>query len=390
MRRLGFFGLRQAPVGLALLLALAGCQRPPASPASAESGHASAQAGGAASAPLALQLAALDVARATHVIEKPTAPFTGTLQSLTSTSVQAQGSGQIRDITVRVGDAVRRGQVLARVNDQDNQARLLQAQANVAGVQAQLALAQNNLRRYQTLFAQGFAARVEVERAQVEVTTQQENLRAQQAQVSIARKGVQDTVITAPISGRVVQRQVGNGQSVQPGQTLFELMDPQDLEVSGTLAGDGQLTPQLGQLLRFVVQGQNGQTHSARLTRLSPQADPLSRSQTFFARVEPPVGTLQPGQFVRGTLQGSQPIDGVGIPAAALKNPDQPWVWVVRNQKLVRQPVEVIDHDRLNDRVLVRGVADGELVVVIELSPEAAGRPVQLATAPAVTPTAGG
>lgn len=338
----------------------------------------------------ALQLTDLDVALAEAVQIRPTALFTGTLQSLSSTTVQAQSSGQIRDVVVRVGTPVQQGQVLARINDQDSQARLLQAQANESGIQAQLTLAQNNLRRYEALFAKGFASRLELERAQAEATAQQQNLRAQQAMARIARKAVEDTVVRAPLSGWVTQRQVNSGQMVQMGQTLFEVMNPNDLEVAGTLSGNADLPLQSGQTLSFEVEGLSSQTFSAVLTRLNPATDRLSRSQTFFAQVQTPNMALRPGQFVRGTVAGSGVVQGVAIPAVALKRGDQPYVWVVRQQKLVRQPVRVVQQDPLNNRVLIDGVAAGEPVIRIELSPEAAGRSVVLPAPQPRTAAVGG
>lgn len=357
---------------LPMTFGLQGCERAPA-PSKTETPHHQTAA---------LQLTGMDVAIAEAVNTRPTALFTGTLQSLSSTTVQAQSSGQIRDVVVRVGTPVQQGEVLARINDQDSQARLLQAQANESSIQAQLTLAQNNLRRYEALFAKGFASRVELERAHAEATAQQQNLRAQQAMSQIARKAVADAVVRAPLTGWVTQRQINSGQMVQMGQTLFELMNPNDLEVAGTLSGNADLQLQAGQTLSFEVEGLPNQKFSAVLSRLNPATDRLSRTQTFFAQVQTPNVALRPGQFVRGTLAGSGVVHGVAIPAVALKNPDQPYVWVVRQRKLIRQPVQVIQQDSLNNRVLVKGLAVGEPVIRIELSPEAAGRAVVLPAQP--------
>ena len=101
-------------------------------------------------------------------------------------------------VTANVGQKVQKGQVLVRLNNQDNAARLAQAQANLASAQAQAELARNLMNRKQRLLNQGFIARVEFEQSQVDYKGQLESVRAQQANVDIAKKLIETVLLLAP------------------------------------------------------------------------------------------------------------------------------------------------------------------------------------------------
>ncbi|MCV9925985.1 efflux RND transporter periplasmic adaptor subunit, partial [Acinetobacter baumannii] len=135
---------------------------------------------------------------------------------------------------------VQKGQVLVRLNNQDNAARLAQAQANLASTQAQANLAKSMVQRKNRLLDQGFISKVEYEQSLVDYQAQLENVRAQQANVDIAEKADRDGTILSPISGVITQRQVEPGQTVSAGQTLFEIIDPSRLEIQAKIPSDLQ------------------------------------------------------------------------------------------------------------------------------------------------------
>ena len=147
--------------------------------------------------------------------------FTGTIRAVNQSSIQAQVSATATSVNAQVGQTVSKGQVLVRLNNQDNAARLAQARANLASTQAQANQAHNMMQRKKRLLDQGFISKVEYEKSQVDYQAQLENVRAQQANVDIAQKADRDGTMTSPISGVITQRQVEPGQTVAIGQTLL-------------------------------------------------------------------------------------------------------------------------------------------------------------------------
>ncbi|MBV7619333.1 biotin/lipoyl-binding protein, partial [Escherichia coli] len=110
-------------------------------------------------------------------------------------SIQAQVTATASAVNAQVGQRVSKGQVLVRLNNQDNAARLAQARANLASTQAQANQARVMMERKRRLLNQGFISKVEYEQSQVDYRAQLENVRAQQANVDIAEKADRDGTI---------------------------------------------------------------------------------------------------------------------------------------------------------------------------------------------------
>ncbi len=227
--------------------------------------------------------------------------FTGTIRAVQQSSIQAQVSATATAVTANVGQKVQKGQVLVRLNNQDNAARLAQAQANLASAQAQAELARNLMNRKQRLLNQGFIARVEFEQSQVDYKGQLESVRAQQANVDIAKKADRDGIITSPISGVITKRQVEPGQTVSVGQTLFEIVNPDQLEIQAKLPIEQQSALKVGSSIQYQIQGNSKQLHAI-LTRISPVADQDSRQIEFFASPKEAIDSLSIGAFINGII----------------------------------------------------------------------------------------
>ncbi len=136
------------------------------------------------------------------------------------------------------------------------------------------------MNRKQRLLNQGFIARVEFEQSQVDYKGQLESVRAQQANVDIAKKADRDGIITSPISGVITKRQVEPGQTVSIGQTLFEIVNPDQLEIQAKLPIEQQSALKVGSSIQYQIQGNSKQLHAI-LTRVSPVADQDSRQIEF-------------------------------------------------------------------------------------------------------------
>ena len=181
--------------------------------------------------------------------------FTGTIRAVNQSSIQAQVTATATSVNAQVGQRVQKGQVLVRLNNQDNAARLAQAQANRASAQAQANQARLMMERKQRLLNQGFISKAEFEQSRVDYQTQLENVRAQQANVDIAQKADRDGIISSPISGVITQRQVEPGQTVAPGQTIFEIVDPDQLEIQAKVPSDMQADLKTDSKIEYRIQG---------------------------------------------------------------------------------------------------------------------------------------
>lgn len=294
--------------------------------------------------------------------------FSGTLRALKQSSVQAQVTATATQVQANVGQQVRQGQVLVVLNNQDNAARLAQAQANLAATQAQANQAQLMMQRKKRLLDQGFIAKVEYEQSVVDYQAQQENVAAQRAQVNIAQKANQDGVIKSPMSGVITKRQVEPGQTVAAGQTLFEMIDPDRLELHAQVPVEQQAALTVGNALGYRVQG-HPSVFTAKISRVAPLADLSSRQIEFFALPEQHMPSLSIGAFIEGDIIASQGVAGQLIPLDVIRNMDsQPYVWVVRNQKLNKVALTLLNSQPSLNQAVVLGLSNNDRISRINFS----------------------
>ena len=294
--------------------------------------------------------------------------FTGTIRAVHQSSIQAQVTATATNVNAEVGQRVVKGQVLVHLNNQDNAARLAQAQANLASTQAQANQARLMMERKNRLLDQGFISKVEYEQSRVDYQAQMENVRAQQANVDIARKANLDGTIYSPISGIITQREVEPGQTVAAGQTLFEIVNPDQLEIQAKLPSDLQAALKIGQRIEYTIQG-NPDPLTAAVSRISPIADQSSRQIEFFAQLNETITSLSIGSFVEGHLLSSQHIRGQQIPLDTIQSPkEKPYVWVIRQNKIAKVPVQILNQNYSNNTAIVQGLQNTDLVSRIKFN----------------------
>ncbi|WP_313660467.1 efflux RND transporter periplasmic adaptor subunit [Acinetobacter variabilis] len=294
--------------------------------------------------------------------------FTGTIRAVNQSSIQAQVSATATSVNAQVGDNVAKGQVLVRLNNQDNAARLAQARANLASTQAQANQARNIMQRKKRLLDQGFISKVEYEQSQVDYQAQVENVRAQQANVDIAVKADRDGIIT--------QRQVEPGQTVAIGQTLFEIVNPNQLEIQARVPSEMQSSLRLGSKIEYQIQG-NPNTFTAAISRVSPIADQASRQIEFFARPNESIPSLSIGSFVEGNILSSQQVSGQIIPLNTIQDiQNKPFVWVIRQNKIIKVNVQVLEQRYNQNTAVIQGLETGDQVSRIPFTEADLNKPV--------------
>lgn len=330
-----------------------------------------------------LELISSDLVKPNYQQLSSSINFTGTLQAKMRTSVQAETSGTVIQLYANNGDRVNKGQTLLRLNNQDDQARLLQAQANYTAAKAQSDLSKNLAERNRRLFQQGYIAEIEYERSKAEAQAQRGNLDAQQALVNIAKKAANDAAVQAPISGIVSNRQVQTGQTVANGQTLFEIVDPSTLELQGSVPDNNQTNLKVGQTVQYQFAGQSKPVFTARISRINPIADAASRALMFYADVSNSTGSLNIGNYVQGTIAFENGQNGLVIPSSAIWQQDSQsaFVWVVRQQKLVKLNVNIIAQDKMTNTALIEGIEPTDQVSLVKVPDDANGRSVKVTQA---------
>lgn len=296
-----------------------------------------------------------------------TVPVNGVVQAVNSAVVKAYVAGQLRELQVREGDSVKKGQVLARIDATEVEARWRQAYKQADAAKAQLAIAQRQHDNNLALVDKGFISKTALLTSAANLDAAQANLSAAQAASDAARKSVSDTVIAAPMDGQIAQRFVQNGERVGIEAKLLEIVDGRQLEVLVQLAPADSVFVQPGQSAQLQIPGIRDSKGSsagdlpvfqAQVVRINPSAQSGSRSVAAYLSISDlktdsgkRAPQLRPGLFLQGFVTTGQSRQ-LALPlTAVLTDKPQPYVQLLRPQegqagtaklwRVVHAPVEL-------------------------------------------------
>ena len=290
-------------------------------------------------------------------------PISGTLRSANSAMVKARVAGELQGLTVREGDTVRAGQVLARVDASEYQSRLRQAQEQADASKAQVDIAQRQHDNNSALVKQGFISQTALDTSDASLNAARATHKAALAAVEVTRKTLDDTVLRSPMDGQVSQRLAQPGERVGVDARVVEIVDLRRMEMEAALAAADSLNVRVGQTATLQVEG-SPEPFDARVVRISPSAQTGSRSVLAYLGIDNP-GGLRNGLFAQGQLNTGQtttlavPLDTVRTDKPA------PYVQTVQDGKVVHVPVVTGTRGEVKGDtwVAVTGLADGATVL---------------------------
>ena len=266
-------------------------------------------------------------------------PVSGTLQAVDRAVVRSRVAGEIMDLQLREGDSVRKGQVIARVDATDSEARYRQARLQADAAKAQVAIQQRQHENNQALVDRQFISPTALATSAANLQAAQANFAAAQAAADAARKVLDDTVLKAPIDGQISQRWVQNGERINVEASVVEVVNLSQLELEAPLPAADSLHVQLQQTAHLRVEG-NATPMTATVVRISPTAADGSRAVPVYLRLQKD-STLQlrPGVFVEGYI-ATGAVNALAVPLNAVRNDQpQPYVQTVMNGLVAHQPV---------------------------------------------------
>lgn len=255
--------------------------------------------------------------------------LTGHVEAQNQATYAFRIGGRMVERLVNVGDNIAPGQVIARLDPQNEQNALRSAEAAVAAAQANLTHASNALDRQRQLLARGTVARASYEQAERTFLTAGSDLDNAEAQLKIAQDRLDFTELTATDAGTVTERRAEPGEVVQAGQAIIEVArkDGRDAvfdvpaQLLSTVPADPEVTVTLVDNPTVTAIG--------RVREIAPQADPVTRNFRVRVGLIDPPAAMRLGTTVSGRVElDTGPV--IEIPASALTRLDgAPAVWVV-------------------------------------------------------------
>lgn len=324
----------------------------------------------------------------------------GTSQAYTEAYIFARASGYVSRRLVDIGDRVHKGQLLATIDSpeldqQVAQARsaLLQSQATVAQLEAQLHLQQVNWDRYKVLVAKGVFSKQQGDQQEADFRVAQANVEAAKSSVQGNRENLQRNLVlqsyervTAPFDGLITARNVdvgtlisatgsgqgltaGTGPSAAPltggaqGGEMFGIADISRLRVLVSAPEAYSAAIRVGERGELFFQELQNEKFEGRVTRTSSSIDQNTRTLLVELQVSNPKGKLLPGMYVQVNFLDVQAERPLMIPGEAIivRNAKQT-VGVVQDNTVHFRPVS-IGRDYGDESEILRGLNEGDVIV---------------------------
>jgi membrane fusion protein (multidrug efflux system) len=308
-------------------------------------------------APVALEFGPADLAR---VEAKPLGrwlPVSGTVQPLKQATVKAKVSGDVRQIAVREGETVRVGQVLARIDTADLEARLAERIGGLESARAQLALAEKTRATNLALLKQNFISQNAFDNSESSFGVSGGSLKSAEAQVQIARNALKDAVVTSPLTGVVAKRHVQPGEKVGFDAPLVTVVDLSDLELQALVPSVEVPELAIGMAVELAIDGFGDRRFTGRVERINPATEPGTRAYLVYVGIPNAEGTLRGGMFATGRIALAAQLPVPTLPQTAVRTEaGQTFVWVIDGGKLTRRNVVTGRRDDEAGRIEIKTV----------------------------------
>lgn len=259
-----------------------------------------------------------------------TLEYAGSVKGKDEVKVQARVSGNVTAKYIKGGQYVTAGQALYKIDDRNYQAALLQAQANLAQAQATYNNALLDLQRNEQLLSAAAVSEQEVTTLRAQVAAYQANVDAMSALVQQARQNLDDTVVYAPMSGKLAVDDVAVGTYAAAGNTTlvtigssnpifvqFSISEGEYLKYVGASVVPGQALP--SKSVRITLSDGSEYPAEGSIVEVDRAMQDNSGSLIVKAQFDNPDGVLVPGMFARAKLTGDTLKGAVLVPERAVQ-----------------------------------------------------------------------
>ncbi|MBS7699419.1 MULTISPECIES: efflux RND transporter periplasmic adaptor subunit [unclassified Chelatococcus] len=309
----------------------------------------------------------------------PNASFTGYVEAQDRAALSFRIGGRMAERTVGVGSTVRQGELVARLDPENELNDLRSARAALTAAQGFLRKAENHLQRQSHLLARNVTTRADFELAEQARTAARAQVDAAQARVTSAEDIVGFTTLKADAPGLVTGVGAEPGEVVSPGHMIVQLARREGRDAVFEVPADvvRSLTPNTP--VRVALSSDPSVTASGRVREIAPQADPVTRTFQIRVGLSDPPQAFRLGSTVSGTITGSDQ-SVIAIPSTALSQHGQELgVWIVDPEKLTvsLRNIEVMSADPAT-AVVGNGLSPGDIVVTAGVSQLRDGQQVRL------------
>jgi RND family efflux transporter MFP subunit len=308
-----------------------------------------------------------------------TVSLTGQVRAKDQANLAFRLDGRMIERLVNVGDVLKAGQVVARLDPQNQRNALRSAQGSLASVEAQLTQARLAFARQQELLKDGWTPRARFDDAQQSVQTLQAQVDSARAEMRIAQDQLSYAELPADAPGVVAAVGAESGEVVRAGQMIVQVARQGGRDAVFDVAEQLIRTGPRDPLVEIALTNDPQVKATGRVREVAPQADSATRTFQVKVGITDPPEAMRLGSTVTGRIQLAAP-PGVEIPASALSEANgQSAVWIVdpKSQAVSLRNVKVLRYDPTSI-VISQGLEAGEVVVTAGVQVLRPGQQVRL------------
>jgi len=312
--------------------------------------------------------------------------ITGSIQPEKRADLRAEVSAVVLQVLKENGEKVRRGDLIARLDDSAIRESLSSAEEAGRASAQSFEQAERQYQRLRTLQAQGMSSMQAMEDAEVRRNNAQSDLVAAKARVATARQQIQRTEVRAPFDGVVSDRKVSPGDTAQVGKELVKVIDPTSMRFEGLVSADRMSELKIGETVFFRVNGYAETDFQGKVRRIAAAANAATRQVEVLVDFTGKEAPAVAGLYAEGRVQ-TQTVSALLLPEASIQREgDAAFAWLVKGGQIAKTPLKLGARDeRQGLYVVTGGLAAGDVVLRRPTSALQDGRKVEMAKAAAAS-----
>jgi membrane fusion protein, multidrug efflux system len=327
--------------------------------------RAEAESANGKGAPVALEFTPADVTSIESRSLTRWLPVSGTLQPVNQGTIKAKVSGEIHQVLVREGEAVKAGQVLARFDTSDLEAKLTDRVGALESSRAQLALAEKTRTQNLALLKQNFISQTAYDSAESNLSVTQGSLKSNEAQVQLAKNALRDAVVVTSLTGTVAKRHIQPGEKVNFDSPLFTVVDLAKMELQAMVPANDIPEIVIGMPVELSIEGFGERRFKGEVERINPMTEAGTRAILVFVQIPNPDAILRGGMFTTGRIRVAAGAPVPTLPDTAIRSETgQNYVWGIDNGKLLRRIVVVGKRDEAAGRIEVKTELPSSMLIL--------------------------
>lgn len=312
-------------------------------------------------------------------------PLTGTLRPVNQTVVKTKVQGELRELTVREGMSVRRGQLLGRLDLTEYEVRVKEREAQLKSATSQVDQTLRTLENTRQLQEKNFVSQSALDASRSGWEVAVGNRDAAAAQLTLARKSLADAVLVAPIDGVVAERFAQPGEKLPVDGRVLSIVDLSKMEIEAPVPAAEIGSVKIGQSVDLRIEGVSAR-QIGQIVRIAPTTQAGTRSVPIYIALENRDPSVRAGLFAQGVLAIERRNGVLAIPSGAVRDASaRTFVYAIEGDKLIERDIKLGLRDETGadgSRVeVVSGLNAGDRIVATNLGSLRAGSTVRVIAA---------